>query len=124
MVLGKIQMGVIIAVFVGILSLLGVSYFQTKEYKSEIVELRLEVADTVLKLSHAEANSVTLRGAIAMQNDEISKWKVERDNTVEAYNELLQKPEAVRFKTKYVEVQSDDCKDIKLILDDIRTNGF
>ena len=124
MMLGNIQMGVIITVFVGILSLLGVSYYQTEGYKSEIVELRAEVADRVLKLSAAEANSVTLRSAIASQNDEVSKWKVERDNTVEAYNELLQKPEAVRFKTKYVEVQSDDCKDIKLILDDVRINGF
>lgn len=99
-------------------------YVLLYDSRETIKELNDSLSLSNSKLQQATANNVSLQSTILDQNTKVAMWQVDRDNTLEAYNKLLQQPEKIRFKNKYLEVESNECKDIMLILDDIRSNGF
>lgn len=99
-------------------------YVLLHDSRETIKELNDSLSLSNSKLQQATANNVSLQSTILDQNTKVAMWQVDRDNTLEAYNKLLQQPEKIRFKNKYLEVESNECKDIMLILDDIRSNGF
>lgn len=99
-------------------------YVLLHDSRETIKELNDSLSLSNSKLQQATANNVSLQSTILDQNTKVTMWQVDRDNTLEAYNKLLQQPEKIRFKNKYLEVESNECKDIMLILDDIRSNGF
>lgn len=99
-------------------------YVLLHDSRETIKELNDSLSLSNSKLQQATANNVSLQSTILDQNTKVAMWQVDRDNTLEAYNKLLQQPEKIRFKNKYLEVESNECKDIMLILDDVRSNGF
>lgn len=62
--------------------------------------------------------------SVTKQNTEIEELKSYAEKKADAYEDLLAKPESVRWRIEYRELKSNDCKDIKAILDDIRNSGF
>lgn len=59
-----------------------------------------------------------------LQNQSIESLNTYAAQQSEKYNALLLQPEKVRFQIKYREVKTNDCADIKSIIDDIRVSGF
>lgn len=77
----------------------------------------------------SKTNELTLGSVIKKQNDAISEFEVDKAKREQEYTELLSQPEKVRFEKVYVkvpsiEVKSDECKDIKKLIDDIRNAGY
>lgn len=77
----------------------------------------------------SKSNEMSLSKAIESQNLAISKYEIDLQNVTAGYVDLLSKPAEIRYETVYkkipsIKVQSDECKDIKKLLDDIRTAGY
>lgn len=99
-----------------IISLMVVSWFYVK---SERLEAELVVC--VAKNEQAEANSAGLVKELGKLKESIESSAVIYDSNIKTYEEALK---SIKENVKYVEVKSDECKDIKVILDDIRSNGY
>jgi hypothetical protein len=108
-----------------------------------IVVLAFVLSITWVKLAGRTAEVNMLKADIVVLNTEKSQWlavNAEQNAKIEAsrfdlakkeseYLELVNKPAEVRYKTVYktipnIEVKSDECKDIKELLDNIRANGY
>ena len=62
-----------------------------------------------------KSNKVNLEDSILKQNKELDNIKVDYDNKIKEYNKKLQTPRVI-----IKEVKSNECEDIKSILDDVR----
>lgn len=108
-----------------------------------IVSLLLVLSLTLVKLSGKTAEVNLLKADIIVLNTEKRQWSAvnaEQNAKIEAnkfdlakkeaeYLELVNKPAQVRYRTIYetipnIEVKSDECKDIKDLLDNIRISGY
>ena len=69
------------------------------------------------KLAQETRNNLTLKNSIELQNKALKQIEVD-------YNNKIKEFENYKPQIKYIEVKSDECKDIKLILDDIRSSSF
>ena len=93
------------------------------------LKLENKISELESSLIVCQTNKYTLEQAINSQNDKISKYEIDLENKNKSYQELLNKPAEIRFETIYkkipsIKVDSDECKDIKNLLDDIRSNGY
>lgn len=91
--------------------------------------LEAKVANLTTDLVVSRTNEATVRKEVEVQNEAITKLAVDKAERDREYTELLSKPEEVRFETVYVKipsigVKSDECKDIKMLIDDIRSAGY
>ena len=94
-----------------------------------IQQLKAEVEKTKAELVVAEVNQTTLANVIEDQNGEIEKIAVDLKSRNEEYTKLLNQPEKVRYRGVYetvgsIGVKSDECEDIKKLIDDIRSAGY
>lgn len=108
-----------------------------------IAALVLVLAITWVKLAGKTAEVNMLKADIVVLNTEKNQWlavNAEQNAKIEAnrldlakkeseYMELVSKPAEIRYKTVYktipnIEVKSDECKDIKELLDNIRASGY
>lgn len=92
-------------------------------------KLENTVANLQAKLVASETNEFKLNKEIEVQNEAITKLAIDKASLDKEYNDLLNKPEEVRFEKVYVKVpsigvKSDECKDIKNLIDDIRAAGY
>lgn len=92
-------------------------------------KLEAKVAGLQSDLVVSQTNEYTLSKSIDEQNKAIEELAVDKAKVDEAYRTLINKPEEVRFETVYVKVpsigvKSDECKDIKKLIDDIRNAGY
>lgn len=91
----------------------------------------LESENTTLQadIKVHELNEFTLKNVIITQNSEVEKQRVDLQNKTKQYQDLVAKPEKERFKVIYqtipnIGVKSDECEDIKKLIDDIRSAGY
>ena len=105
---------VLSAFFAGALFGALVIVMQTSE---KISELKLTNEDVVRKNKECKAS-------VDIQNEKISELVEYSEKKSKEYTELLSRPESIRYKIEYREVKSNECSDIKKILDDIRSGGF
>lgn len=108
-----------------------------------IIALVLALSITWVKLAGKITEVNMLKADIIVLKTEKNQWlavNAEQNAKIEAsrfdlakkegeYLELVNKPAEVRYKTVYktipnIEVKSDECKDIKELLDNIRVNGY
>lgn len=92
----------------------GVYYIESNKLKSENYVLN------VLK-DKSKAEQEVLRNSLVSLSESIKKNEIDSKNKELEYNENMKK---IRQEFKNKEVKSDDCKDIKTELDNIRTNGY
>ena len=85
------------------------------EYKLEKTES--EKIELSYKLAQEIRNNLTLKNSIELQNKALKQIEVDYTNKIKEF-------ENYKPQIKYIEVKSDECKDIKLILDDIRNSSF
>lgn len=88
------------------------SYLERKLEKTESEKIELSY-----KLAQETRNNLTLKNSIELQNKALESIKAD-------YSNKLKEFENYKPQIKYIEVKSDECKDIKLILDDIRNSSF
>ena len=92
----------------------GVYYIESNKLKSENYVLN------VLK-DKFKAEQEELRNSLVSLSESIKQNEIDSKNKELEYNENMKK---IRQEFKNKEVKSDDCKDIKTELDNIRTNGY
>lgn len=84
-----------------------------KFYRGDINELSSQL--TTATLANTEYAS-----AVEKQNNAILSLRIASTQRQKEYAELLKQPE----KIKYIELKSNNCEDVRSVLDDIRTSGF
>ena len=104
-----------LGVIIGILSMFLIWFYtETKELKAELIITKNE-------RDMAKANSAGLVKELGKLKESIESNAVIYDRNIKAYEEALK---SIKENVNYVEVKSDECKDIKAILDDISSNGY
>ena len=104
-----------LGILIGILSMFLIWFYtETKELKAELVITKNE-RDIV------KASSAGIVKELEKLKESIESSTIIYDSNIKTYEEALK---SIKENVKYVEVKSDECKDIKVILDDIRSNGY
>lgn len=88
-------------------------------------ELESAKADLVV----SKSNEVRLLSSISAQNEQIAKNEIDLQTKTNEYLALMAKPDRVRYEYVYskvptIGVKSNECNDIKKLIDDIRTAGY
>ena len=90
---------------------------QNTNLKFDNLNLQNEIDNLNYNLATEKNNYNQLKDRLENQNKIIDDLKIDYEKNIKEYKEF----EPV---IKYKEVQSNECKDIKLIIDDIRNNPF
>lgn len=93
---------------------------------NKIEKLELDVKNKTAEIAVKDANNISLTSKIKSQNEKIEQIEnnyVEKNKEFEIWKN---KPAEVKYKEiiKNVEVKSNECKDIKSIINDIRNTSF
>ncbi len=110
---------IVIAVF-----LIGGAY--TYFIKSELEKVQASYLDQGKELAIEKANSITAKATIESQNNAIESQKVEYSEKLQELEDWKNKPSEVKYKEviKYKEVKSNECEDIKNVINSIRSTSF
>ena len=87
--------------------------------KSNKLEAELVVVNS--SKSQTEANYNAVHKELELVKKSIEKNKADYETNMSNYEEAMKN---IKKEVKYIEVKTDDCKDVKNILDDIRNNGY
>lgn len=95
---------------------------------TKIQGLKAALAEEQTARVVAEANAASLRGAVEEQNKRIEALRVDKEANERALEEWRSKKPEVRYKTVVehvnIGVKSDECEDIKNMLDGIKRTSF
>ncbi|MCG3684099.1 hypothetical protein [Aliarcobacter butzleri] len=113
-----------LVLFVGLMSILlstilGLALF-LKYQDKKIVKLENELKTCILEKQNEETNNQTLHNVITDLNNQTLKDSIDYEKRLKKFKDEKDEILGINYKN----VRSDDCEDIKLILDDIRTNGY
>lgn len=113
-----------LVLFVGLMSILlstilGLALF-LKYQDKKIVKLENELKTCILEKQNEETNNQTLHNVITDLNNQTIKDSIDYEKRLKKFKDEKDEILGINYKN----VRSDDCEDIKLILDDIRTNGY
>ena len=119
------ERNVIINLVVIFIMILGLGFYITT-LKVSIHKLEKEINSLNTELLHRALESERLAAALKRQNEKVMLIKSDRENALSKLRKWKNKPPDVRYKTiiRYREVKSNECKDIKNILDDINVTDF
>ena len=104
-----------LSIVIGICAMIAVWFYA----KSNKLEAELVVSNA--SKSQTEANYNAVHKELELVKKAIDKNKVDYETNIASYEEAMKN---VKKEVKYIEVKTDDCKDIKNILDNIRSNGY
>lgn len=101
---------------------LGYIYMQNITIDTLQTKLQLKTSEIAVK----DANNITLTSTIKNQNEKIEQIEnsyIEKNKEFEIWKN---KPAEVKYKEiiKNIEVKSNECKDIKNLINDIRSTSF
>ena len=110
---------IVIAVF-----LIGGAY--TYFIKSELEKVQASYLDQGKELAIEKANSITAKATIESQNNAIESQKVEYSEKLQELEDWKNQPPEIKYKEviKYREVKSNECEDIKNVINSIRSTSF
>ena len=94
--------------------------------QDEIENLENEKLILNSKLLIEKTNNITAKAIIDKQNKEIETKKVDYEKNIKDFEEWKNKPQEIKYKEviKYKEIKSNECEDIKNIINDIRSTSF
>ena len=115
---------IILIVAVAVMFLIGGAY--NYFIKSELEKVQAEYSEQSKELAVEKANNTALRANIENQNKAVEEIKVDLENNLKDFEEWKNKPIETKYKEviKYKEVKSNECKDIKNIINSIRSTSF
>lgn len=93
---------------------------------NKIEKLELDVKNKTAEIAVKDANNISLTSEIKSQNQKIEQIEnnyIEKNKEFEIWKN---KPTEVKYKEviKNIEVKSNECKDIKNLINDIRNTSF
>ena len=117
---------IIIGIVISMLTIILIESIYIKLQSSKITFLQEKITEIKLDLSNEKANNTTLRSSIKDQNQKIEEHKNNYDSKLREFQEWKDKPAEIKYKEiiKYQEIKSNECKDIKNIINDIRNTSF
>ena len=104
-----------LSIVIGICAIIAMWFYA----KSSKLEAELVVAHA--SKSQTEANYNAVHKELELVKKAIEKNKADYETNMSNYEETMKN---IKKEVKYIEVKTDDCKDVKNILDDIRSNGY
>lgn len=110
-------------IMAGIAGVLLVSlYFYIHGLHQDIEALKKSLLTNQVKLANSKLQSTRYKAALDSQNKEIEGLKAQRTLAESKLKKWKSKPPDVKYKVIYKvrEVKSDDCKDIKNVIDTVR----
>jgi len=113
--------GLILAIFAAFIW----NEFQNKNL--EIANLNTAVSEYETLVAKLEASNAQTKALITKQNEVIEEITTDRELALNKLEEWRAKPPQVKYEVIYKDrevIKSDDCKDIKNRLDDVRTIDF
>lgn len=120
----KTKMTIVLSVVIAFLLfciLALVVYIKIINTEKDNLNTKLEKANAALVLE--KVNNTTLRSINAKQNSDIEKNRIDYENNLKDFENYKKANFEVKYKEleKYKEVKSNECKDIKNIINHIRT---
>lgn len=114
-------------IIIGIVVSLGIICGMYIDVQNDKIEkLQTEVQLKTAEIAAKDANNINLTSTIKSQNEKIEQIEnnyIEKNKEFEIWKN---KPAEIKYKEiiKNVEVKSNECKDIKSIINDIRNTSF
>jgi len=105
-------------------------YWYINSLRIEIKDLQVEVAEMKSKYDSKSFEVERLEAVIETQNKAINELKVSEEKHLAELEEWKNKPAEVKYKYikdiiyKDKEVKSNDCEDIKAVIDNVRKLDF
>lgn len=98
----------------------------SKFLKNENKKLTTNINDLHLKMSIKEFEKTELKNSIKNQNIEIEKVSINLDEKMKELEEWRNKPPDIKYKEviKIKEIKSNECADIKTVINSFRTTSF
>ena len=93
---------------------------QNTNLKLDKLNLQSEIESLNYKLATEKNNYNQLKDRLENQNKIIDDLKIDYEKNIKEFEDWKNKPVEIKYK----EVKSNECKDIKLIIDDIRNSPF
>lgn len=93
------------------------------------LQLETRVAELETSLVVCNTNKVAIENALTSQNDKVESMRADSEAALKKYQELVEKPPEIRYEVVYkkvptIGVKSDECEEIKKLVDDIRNAGY
>lgn len=116
----------IIEIIFALVAILG-AYLYISNLKNEIKDLELEIAQLNSKYATKNIELERLENVIATQNKAIAELKANEKEHLAKLEEWKNKPAKIKYK--YIretipEKKSNDCEDIKAVIDNVRKLDF
>lgn len=114
----------LLGVAVTIVFLIGGAY--TYFIKSELKKVQAEFSEQGKELAIEKANNTVIKATIESQNKAIDSQKVELAEKLQELEDWKNQPPEIKYKEviKYREVKSNECEDIKNVINSIRSTSF
>lgn len=93
---------------------------QNANLKLDKLNLQNEIDSLNYKLATEKNNYNKLKDDLDKYNKELDDIKSDYKNNLQEFEDWKNKPVEIKYK----EVKTNECKDIKLIIDDIRNSSF
>lgn len=113
----------IIAFLVALLLSVGI-YSRILLSQNKTLTIDLNTTNSLLEVE--KAKNVNLNASIKNQNEKIENNQIDLDSKLKELEEWKNKPAEIKYKEiiKFKEIKSNECIDIKNIIDSIRTTSF
>lgn len=119
------QINIKIIFYTFIVTILLAALFFIWDLNNKKKELEQELIKSSLKLQLEKSNNSTLKSAIEKQNEELEKLKVDKEKKEDEFKNWKKKTKEEKYQNlKKLELKSNEYKDIKSYLDDIRNLNF
>lgn len=113
----------IIAFLVALLLSVGI-YSRILLSQNKTLTIDLSTKNSLLEVE--KTKNVNLNATIKNQNEKIENNQIDLDTKLKELEEWKNKPAEIKYKEiiKFKEIKSNECIDIKNIIDSIRTTSF
>ncbi len=93
------------------------------------LQLETKIAQLETSLVVCNTNKLAVENALSSQNEKVEAMRVDNEVALKMYKELVEKPPEIRYEVVYkkvptIGVKSDECEEIKKLVDDIRNAGY
>jgi chromosome condensin MukBEF ATPase and DNA-binding subunit MukB len=115
---------IFIGVIVALLGVVGYNKVTISSLEDAITKLETKNKDLVIDYGTCKANKATVENALLKQNSKVKQYEIDITEAQKELDMLSKLPPKVRYKTIYKTIYkeaSNECEDIKSMLDSVRT---
>lgn len=115
-----------ITIVVVVVAALITQYVKIQKLNSEVANLKTALLYSEISVTKLEENNRELNKSIFTQNEAIEKMAIDKSKVDAEYASWKAKPAEVKYEVirEIREVESNDCEDIKNVLDSVKSIDF